>query len=792
MAGIVSFGPNSSNRPITVNQTTVTGGGGSTSGLVPYTGATGDVNLGTNRIIAHAYRAHATDGARIESANGTLVGFLGPANTANATWYGAHNFSERVSADAALGADIILNGGFASAASWTAPTGWSISGGVATHGSNGIGALVQSAGSGPTPGTSYVLTFTVSGLTVGSVNPSMGGRTFTTRSANGTYTETFTATSSAQISFAPTNTSRFSIDNVSATPVTGGGFRATNSRSANISYTGPTSAPFEWETTAWKSSSVAAAQNVNFSAVARGITGAATVSGEWALTRSINGSTPTDVYKIDSAGQATQTVGSSLGATTGFRITHPFSNGTPGTTRALLLDASGSHNGVEFNYGGVLRQAFIGDNGGQMSYYASGGSFHAFYSGNSGLTTNQLFAYLYPTALIHSSGYGAFQGGVMAGGTNAPGSTLRSAGSFATKVVKKTANFTADALAATYICNPSTASCIGTPSVTTCATYAASGQAVCESHLPCSWFAGSSCSAFDNESGMTTCAGTSGCTVATASCAGAGDQSACEAQDDAYGGSCSWGATGDCTALGSGTCASTTGCTETPDDCANYSDGGGDGTACNGANGGSYCSYDSGTGACSGGTFGFLSCSGTYDECSGTYNTGSCTGTYGAACSGTATCSGYASSGTCNAEAGCNWTTGLTATLPPITDATDRIYTFYNADSGNNDVVIVPTGSDTVNHTTSYTLSNFKDFATVQPLRDTADCSTFTSAGTCTPTGCSVNNSFCSYDTETNLCAGNAVCPAHDGNQANCEAQSYFSSCSGTYVVSSNWYVTGR
>lgn len=47
MAGIVSFGPNSSNRPITVNQQTVEGGG-DTSGLVPYTGATGDVDLGSN------------------------------------------------------------------------------------------------------------------------------------------------------------------------------------------------------------------------------------------------------------------------------------------------------------------------------------------------------------------------------------------------------------------------------------------------------------------------------------------------------------------------------------------------------------------------------------------------------------------------------------------------------------------------------------------------------------------------------------------------------------------------
>jgi len=48
----------------------------------------------TNDVLhVHKIAGDATDGLIIESANGTDVGILGPANTANVTWYGAHNFS---------------------------------------------------------------------------------------------------------------------------------------------------------------------------------------------------------------------------------------------------------------------------------------------------------------------------------------------------------------------------------------------------------------------------------------------------------------------------------------------------------------------------------------------------------------------------------------------------------------------------------------------------------------------------------------------------------------------------
>jgi hypothetical protein len=62
------------------------------SGYVPYTGASGNVNLGTNSLYVHSVLGDATDGLLLKSNNGTLVGTLGSANTANVTWTGNHNY----------------------------------------------------------------------------------------------------------------------------------------------------------------------------------------------------------------------------------------------------------------------------------------------------------------------------------------------------------------------------------------------------------------------------------------------------------------------------------------------------------------------------------------------------------------------------------------------------------------------------------------------------------------------------------------------------------------------------
>lgn len=46
-----------------------------------------------HRLHVHAIAGDATDGLLIESDNGTDIGILGAANTANVTWYGNHNFN---------------------------------------------------------------------------------------------------------------------------------------------------------------------------------------------------------------------------------------------------------------------------------------------------------------------------------------------------------------------------------------------------------------------------------------------------------------------------------------------------------------------------------------------------------------------------------------------------------------------------------------------------------------------------------------------------------------------------
>jgi hypothetical protein len=42
-----------------------------------------------------------------------------------------------------------------------------------------------------------------------------------------------------------------------------------------------------------------------------------------------------------------------------------------------------------------------------------------------------------------------------------------------------------------------------------------------------------------------------------------------------------------------------------------------------------------------------------------------------------------------------------------------------------------------------------------------------------------------------NTCTGDAACPTHDGNQSACEAQQYYTGCSGTEIIRKNWYKIG-
>jgi hypothetical protein len=123
-----------------------------------------------------------------------------------------------------LGAELVTDGSFA-AGSWTFGTGWSHDAVnlEADKGSDGTGTLTQAITIAS--GSLYKVTFTVKNRTVGSVTPTIGGVSLGAISTNGTYNFYVKAVSTATLVFTPTNTSRFSIDDVSVKAVTANGIQ---------------------------------------------------------------------------------------------------------------------------------------------------------------------------------------------------------------------------------------------------------------------------------------------------------------------------------------------------------------------------------------------------------------------------------------------------------------------------------------------------------------------------------------------------------------------------------------
>lgn len=114
------------------------------------------------------------------------------------------------------GADVIVAGSFATATGWTQGTLWSIGSGVAT-GTAATGDLSQTTAP-LTSGASYTVVFTLASVTAGSVRVVCGTSAGTTRSTNGTFTETIVANGAGfkiEVVSAFTGT----VDNVSASRV---------------------------------------------------------------------------------------------------------------------------------------------------------------------------------------------------------------------------------------------------------------------------------------------------------------------------------------------------------------------------------------------------------------------------------------------------------------------------------------------------------------------------------------------------------------------------------------------
>lgn len=129
--------------------------------------------------------------------------------------------NNRLSVFTTSSSEILNNPNFTGSASgWTLASGWAYSSNSVSKTSNGTGALSQ--GISPHITTEYELSYTISNWTAGTITPSWGGWTGTAVSANGTYTERIVPTSvTTGLAFTPSNTARFTIDNISLKKLTG-------------------------------------------------------------------------------------------------------------------------------------------------------------------------------------------------------------------------------------------------------------------------------------------------------------------------------------------------------------------------------------------------------------------------------------------------------------------------------------------------------------------------------------------------------------------------------------------
>ena len=109
----------------------------------------------------------------------------------------------------------VPNGTFTgSATGWTLGAGWAYGSDAVSHTSD-TATLVPNPALNIVIGGVYTLTYTISGVSAGTITPTLGGAAGTARSTNGTFIQALTATPTANLIFTPTTTFNGTIDNVS-------------------------------------------------------------------------------------------------------------------------------------------------------------------------------------------------------------------------------------------------------------------------------------------------------------------------------------------------------------------------------------------------------------------------------------------------------------------------------------------------------------------------------------------------------------------------------------------------
>lgn len=107
---------------------------------------------------------------------------------------------------------LVTNGVFAADANWTKTT-WSISAGVATIAGAATDTMTQAIAI--TAGLTYLVTFTVTSFTGGTVTPILGGTSGTARGSAATFSEIIKAGNSNNLINFSASAATLSIDNVS-------------------------------------------------------------------------------------------------------------------------------------------------------------------------------------------------------------------------------------------------------------------------------------------------------------------------------------------------------------------------------------------------------------------------------------------------------------------------------------------------------------------------------------------------------------------------------------------------
>jgi hypothetical protein len=504
-------------------------------------------------------------------------------------------------------------------------------------------------------------------------------------------------------------------------------------------------------------------------------------------------------------------------------ISHNQSNGTPNISDHLTLNNTGTASHVKWSFSGTPRYAISGSSSGTAVFRAGGSSpVHEFQVGSS-IGSTALILQIYSNGLYNAGN--SFNASKVTAGqadTNAL-STLNTYGSLSMKGVFVTSNtYTLTSSETMVYTDPSgAASCLGTP--TACSTYGTEGACNTHTAIGCSWFSGNTCSEFNGTDSTTCTDGHSGCSWEEVSCQTAGnntDQSTCEAQDDTYGGNCSWD-TGLCPSLGAdeATCEAQVGCTWNSSDCHTF-DGGSQGT-CEGNTGCTWtggdchafdatdqatcetdhtgCTWDAMNNICDGVYNEASTCAGEYDTscsgniCTGTYNTGNCTGSYGAACQGTANCINLVTSGSCATEAGCSWTVGVAITMPTTatsnTGNTSKFYSVVQLTDGGTTTLLPNTSQTFLQYGSSLKLYKAGDRVTLHHHTATIPCSTYLTEPNCTAkSGCTWNAAIVcsSFNGDESGCTGASNC-SWDSGTSICSGSGTAANCSGTYTVFSGW-----